>query len=708
MAPSVPDYSRKHKSLGLLCQNFLATYGTKNDEDICLDMAAERLNVERRRIYDIVNVLESVGIVLRRAKNTYVWMGQEQLELTLKYLHKEAMELQQAKSSNDKTPNQPPTTAAATTTNNNNNSNCNSHAGAGAESGDAGPSSFKTPNKTNAQASSSKDTPSNNNLSGNYQVVKDTGILAVRPADMSGPTGTAVAGTSASPIFETITPAAASASASKSESSRKEKALGVLSQRFVCLFLVDPDRTLSLEEAAAALIDPNQPPAASPSPGIKIKSNSMNADDPDDDEGNGESSVQMKTRVRRLYDIANILASLGLIDKKESFRRPSFTWRGPRYDTNAAIQSSPTNPTRFILRVGDVPASPAAGSSKPVDKSSSKKRKTPSRSKTKESPGKIDEDGIDLNSKLDDEDDRNDEEEEEDEDEDGVKRKKRRDDLMPWEKASSTSKPRRKGKADPKGKESSSKEDKAKPDATASNLMNVFSNPDMFQAGYQQIMAPFMASMMMGNNNPAAVASTNTSKKGGTPAGSHPGMPASNQSMLLQQQMAMLSAMMQNGLSVPVVPKSEAPSAPSAPSAPEESVAPSSRSSKIAPPLPAPSKPSLLPQMNPADTAIGAGGGHTLLTNEEVDEYMRNAQRAGPQFYQQAKVWHAQYQAWLTQRQAVLGYMQLLQQQPGGSAGGASSTQQAQQQPNSAQLLQQQMLAAAYAGMAGQNGFLPK
>jgi transcription factor E2F7/8 len=58
-------YNRKEKSLGELCKRFLSIYGQEDKGLLLLDQCTKELGVERRRIYDIINILESFCVIRR-------------------------------------------------------------------------------------------------------------------------------------------------------------------------------------------------------------------------------------------------------------------------------------------------------------------------------------------------------------------------------------------------------------------------------------------------------------------------------------------------------------------------------------------------------------------------------------------------------------------------------------------------------------------
>lgn len=69
------SYNRKEKSLEELSRKFLQMFLNSCESFISLDRITDSLGVERRRIYDIINILESLNLVTRKGKNNYRWNG---------------------------------------------------------------------------------------------------------------------------------------------------------------------------------------------------------------------------------------------------------------------------------------------------------------------------------------------------------------------------------------------------------------------------------------------------------------------------------------------------------------------------------------------------------------------------------------------------------------------------------------------------------
>ncbi|KAK8729017.1 hypothetical protein OTU49_008592 [Cherax quadricarinatus] len=209
--------SRKDKSLGLLSEKFLEHFPMEvsfleSPRRLVIDEVASMLGTERRRVYDIINVLDSLSMAARVQKNMYQWMGKLHPEETLSRLKALGLKLgmglhlQQQHLDND----------------------------------------FKLPTNVNANGDGDK------------------------------------------------------------IDSRREKSLGILCQKFLMLLLVSPEpHVISLDNAVRKLVGEV-----------------------------GEDGERLRTRGRRLYDIANVLTSLGLVKRVPTAK--AFQYVGPEVTAAAS------------------------------------------------------------------------------------------------------------------------------------------------------------------------------------------------------------------------------------------------------------------------------------------------------------------------------------------------------------------------------------
>ncbi|CAH0520462.1 unnamed protein product [Peronospora belbahrii] len=73
--PKPSPASRYDSSLGLLTKRFVELIQSAPSKDLDLNTAAESLGVQKRRIYDITNVLEGIGLIEKTSKNNIHWKG---------------------------------------------------------------------------------------------------------------------------------------------------------------------------------------------------------------------------------------------------------------------------------------------------------------------------------------------------------------------------------------------------------------------------------------------------------------------------------------------------------------------------------------------------------------------------------------------------------------------------------------------------------
>jgi transcription factor E2F3 len=101
---------RQDSSLGVLTKSFLDLLESSRDGSVDRTRVADLLGVKKRRIYDITNVLEGVGLLVKKSKSMIEWLGgsaqasgssMESDEAELAMLEKENLDLMELERSLD-------------------------------------------------------------------------------------------------------------------------------------------------------------------------------------------------------------------------------------------------------------------------------------------------------------------------------------------------------------------------------------------------------------------------------------------------------------------------------------------------------------------------------------------------------------------------------------------------------------------------------
>jgi len=95
-ARSPLEKTRYETSLGLLTKKFVSLFHSSSSGTVDLNKASESLAVQKRRIYDITNVLEGIGLVEKKSKNMVHWCGAQYHDLTAEHadLHTDLADLE--------------------------------------------------------------------------------------------------------------------------------------------------------------------------------------------------------------------------------------------------------------------------------------------------------------------------------------------------------------------------------------------------------------------------------------------------------------------------------------------------------------------------------------------------------------------------------------------------------------------------------------